>query len=240
MVLRSLRVLLTILIFTFVIAACAEQEEDLGDVVAVVNGEEVYESSLNRILDDMIFMYQQQGISFEGDEAEMMISMLREQALNQLIQQTVMIQKAKAYNVLATDQEVLEELNRVKNQFETDAMYQEALIMNSLTEKQLKASIFDNLSMRNLIESEVGEIPVTAEEIEAYYNEYKAEIEKQRAALIDEEGELTEAQEAQFSVPDLAEIKDDIRAFLSEQEQQRLTQKLIEQWLEESTIERFN
>lgn len=238
MIFKRYFILAAVLLLGFSVVAC-NREEDLGEVVAIVNGEEVYENALDRIVDDMIVMYEQQGMSFEGEEAEMLIEMLREQALEQLIQQTVILQKSKEYDLLATNQEVDEELLQIKAQFDTDEMYQQALEMNNLTEDELRDSIYENLSMQKLIDYKVGDIEISEEDIITFYDEYVERVKEQKAQMIEEEGELTEEQEAMFEIYEFEEVKEDIRQILIEEERQELSQKVIQALLEESTIERL-
>ncbi len=233
---KRIFVLLVLAILSITLFACSDKE-DQGEVIAVVNGEDVYEKPLERLLADMKFMYEQQGISFEGEQGEMFLDMLRDQALDQLIQQTVLMQEAKAHDLLVSDEKVQEELDIIKAQFESDELYQEALTLNNLTEKELKESLFENLTLQNLMDAKIETSVITDEEVFEYYEEYVESIEKAKAEIIDEQGELTPEQEEMYTIPEYEDVKENIRDMLENEERQEKMQVYIDNLMEESTIE---
>jgi len=240
-----------VLALALVLSACGEQDEqgeeanletqvneEMGTPVAIVNGESIYEGPYEQMIKRVMANYEQQGIVLEGDEGEAMLQQIEQQTLDQMIQQVVLVQEAEKSGLLPSDQVVEEELKAIRDQFATEEEYKAALEQNMFSETELKTSIFQDLSMKAYMEENISEVTISDEEIDTFYNQYKAQQEEQMQAMEESGEEIPEDQLQMMEVPDLEEIKEELVAHLTEQKEQEYLQKLVEELVEKSDIER--
>lgn len=241
-------ILLLLLAAMVLLAACsgtpAEQEEaasmeeaDLGEPVAMVNGEAIYEGAFKRVTERMIWSYEQQGMDFEGEEGEALRLQVEESVLEHLIQQAVMLQEASSLNLLITDDEVEAELEGLKSQFDTAEAFQKILEQTRFTEAELKETLKTEMTIEALLEKAVMEVNVEEEEILEYYAFYEAQYASQMEMLEASGDELTEEELAMMQLPPYEEIKDNLRMQMMQEKQQEVMMVYVDQLMEQSDIE---
>jgi peptidyl-prolyl cis-trans isomerase C len=109
-------------------------------------------------------------------------------AIQQIMPQLVGIEIAKAYasehNITASDQEVDQELEKIKKQVGDQARssgqdvsnqeaYEQALKQNDITEDELREDIRENLPVQKVQEKVAGDAEPTDEEIQKFYDQNK-------------------------------------------------------------------
>jgi peptidyl-prolyl cis-trans isomerase C len=109
-------------------------------------------------------------------------------AIQQIMPQLVGIEIAKAYasehNITASDQEVDQEIEKIKKQVGDQARssgqdlsnqeaYEQALKQNNITEDELREDIRENLPVQKVQEEVSGDAEPTDEEIQKYYEQNK-------------------------------------------------------------------
>jgi peptidyl-prolyl cis-trans isomerase C len=109
-------------------------------------------------------------------------------AIQQIMPQLVGIEIAKAYasehNITATDQEVDQEIEKIKKQVGDQARssgqdvsnqeaYEQALKQNNITEEELREDIRENLPVQKVQEQVSDNVEPTDEEIQKYYEQNK-------------------------------------------------------------------
>ncbi len=236
-----------ILIVTLILAACSgngEQEAqnsdpeiEMGEPVALVNGEKIYEVQYERMTERMLAAYEQQGISLEGDEGEAMLEQIQQQTLDQMIQQEVLLQEAESLGLSPSEESVEEELDSIRSQFDSDEEYKMALEQNRFSENELKETLVQELSIEAYLEENMPEITITDDELQEYYNQYKAQQEEQIKAMEESEEEIPQEQLSMMEVPAYNEIKEDLKASLTQQKEQEQIIALIDELMEKSDIE---
>jgi foldase protein PrsA len=102
---------------------------------------------------------------------------LQDQAMQYLVQQSELEQKAKDLNVVVTDKEVDARLAQIKQQYfgGKEAAYQKQLKAQGLTEPQLKLDLRAQILSEKLYNAVTGKLKVSDAEIKAYYNANKAQ-----------------------------------------------------------------
>ncbi|WP_205684280.1 SurA N-terminal domain-containing protein [Clostridium formicaceticum] len=171
------------LLFSF--AACTATEDGASDsvdeevsaIVALVNGKEIQRSDFENVLENMKLSYQQFGLDFDSEENKEMLELMKEEALNNLIQQELLLQSALEKNYAASQDEIDHELEQIKAQFGTDEEFDMALEANHLTLDALIESIANEIMLAQYIQNEIGEPTVSEEEIIAMYEEYSESME---------------------------------------------------------------
>jgi peptidyl-prolyl cis-trans isomerase C len=109
-------------------------------------------------------------------------------AIQQIMPQLVGIEIAKAYasehNITASDEEVDQEIEKIKKQVGDQARssgqelsnqeaYEQALKQNNITEEELRDQLRDNLPVQKVQEKVAGNAEPTDEEIQKYYEQNK-------------------------------------------------------------------
>lgn len=216
-------VLLIGLMFIFALTACnnedSEDEETNDTVIATVNDEEIYESTWKKSVDRMMLSYQQQGIDVESEQGQMFVEQIETQALDQLINQTLLYQEAKADNLVVDETEAQAELTEIKEGYDSDEEFATALESNLFTEDELLELLKIELSITAYLDATLDEVTVTEEEKEAYYDDYKEEAD-------DEE-----------EIPPYEDVEENIEAQLISQAEQAQVSEIISTLKESSEIE---
>jgi parvulin-like peptidyl-prolyl isomerase len=96
---------------------------------------------------------------------------LQDQAMQYLVQQAELEQKAKDLKVTVTDKDVAARLKQIKQQYfkGSEANYQKQLKAQGLTEPQLKLDLHAQILSEKLYNAVTGKIKVTDAEIKTYY-----------------------------------------------------------------------
>ena len=214
-----------------------EDTVEQGEVVAVVNGENIYEAPYFRLMDRMKINYQEQGIDFESDEGQVMLQQLEEQAIQFMIQQEVLVQEAKNRGVTVEEEAVEAEAQAIRDQFDTDEEFQAVLEQNHFTEKELMDTLAAEMTVDALLNQEVGEVTVSEEELEEMYQFYEMQQEEQLEAMKESGEEISEEDLAMMELPPYEEIKESLRVQLMQEKEQEAEMAVIEQLMEASEIE---
>ena len=231
---KKLIVLATLLLFTFALSACGESEK----VVAIVNDVEIYESDVDASVDLMAVQYQQYGLDFESEQGQTMLPAIRNQALENLIQQEVLLQAAKNAGFSVSDETIDAEIENTKAHFSTDEDYEEALENAGLTHESYRIQ----LVIGEFFESEIVVKEVSEEEIQALYDEALEhyEAEKEAAEQGNENGDdNTDEDGDDNGFPDLEELRDEIEEHLIQEDRQAQISELVGRLMSESDIERL-
>lgn len=146
----------------------------IDKIVATVNGEPVTLSELERILHPVYTRYDQ---VFEGEELEQYRVRARHELLEQLIENKLILQKAKSEGISLTEAALEEELAEVKDKFGSMEEFERALKREGLDLKRYKNELKDQLIVRAMIEREVApKAKVRPQEVEAYYKDHQEEF----------------------------------------------------------------
>jgi len=231
---KKLLVLVICLVTILVIGCTTENNSstnglgEMGDVAATVNGVDIKLEVFQDTVEQMKVSYGQQGFDFEGEEGEEVLEQIKQQAINNLIQQEVLLQEAKQEGYDATDEMVEEELRNVKTQFPTEEEFEMALEANQLTENEFKEMLVNEIQIELLLQSKVEEIAVSEDEVEEMYEQYIQQIEQR----IEGDKEVQE-------VPPFEDVKDQLKAQIQQGKQQEQEERIIEELMGKSEIQVF-
>lgn len=205
------------LLLSLVLAACSPP----ADAVALVNGEPITRDELDSQMDEMKEFYEMQGIDLDSEEGEEMRAEMEEQLLEDLISQQLVLQAAEAGGFAAEDEEVDAEVQTVKDQFETEEEFTEALAEQDLTEEDFRGQVEEQLVIRAYFEAEMEEreTEITEEELEERYQDYL-------------EGQPEDEEPASFE-----EMKDQLEQMAEQEQMQKISEELLEELREDAEIE---
>ncbi len=214
---RILTGILLLSIAVLVLGACSNdsskentEKENKEDLVATVDGEGISKQQYERELEAMKATYEQQGMPEDQMDSKMKEE-LEKSVLDQMINAELLLQKAEKDGISIEEKEIDEELKNIKGNFEDEKQFEEALKKNEMTEKDLKDQLKKQLAVNKYLDSKIGEVEATDEEIQAMYDQYK---------------QLAQAQEQEPEA--LEKIKPQLeQQVLSEKENEQIS-KLIE------------
>lgn len=164
---KILLMIALLLILTVTVTACG------GKAAATVNGQKITEDELNIRLDQVAAMYGYDLTSTEGKE---IVDYLREQILESLIEEKVILQAAEEKKITVAKDELDKEFKSIRDQFSDDKQYKGFLEERKFTEKDLKIYIEHQIILNKLFDEMTKDITSTSEDVEKYYQDNKEEF----------------------------------------------------------------
>ena len=196
-------------------AKLAEQQVENDKVVAVVNDEELKGEQYNAALTSIQSQMQQMGQDpTSKDSAEQ----VKGQALDMVVNQTLLLQKAKEAEISASKTEIDEDYSSFIEQFGDEKKMEEALKMDA---KMIKDLIGKNIVSEKYVDKVAPVEEVTEKEIKEYYDE--------AAAASKESGQ---------ELPPLEEVSDEIKEMIKQEQQQKLLAAHVEELKADAEIEK--
>jgi peptidyl-prolyl cis-trans isomerase SurA len=143
-------------------------------IVAVVNNEIITQ----RDTDDFAnFMRMELEGEYQGEELEKKIQDMRQDLLDKLIEDRLVLQAAKKEHLSVDPAKVKARIDEIRSHYPTDGQFQEALIRQGLAQADLEAKIKEQLLMYNIIELKVrSSITVKPSEVTDFFNSHLAEF----------------------------------------------------------------
>lgn len=183
---RILTGILLLSIAVLVLGACSNdsskgnaEKQNKEDLVATVDGKGISKKEYKKELDAMKASYEQQGMPTDQMD-EKMKEQLEKSVLDNMINAELLLQTAEKNKISVEDKEVDAELDKIKANFEDDKKFEEALKTNKMTEKQLKDQLKKQMTVNKYIDSKIGKLEATPQEIQAMYDQYKKQAESQK------------------------------------------------------------
>ncbi|MDS9471610.1 SurA N-terminal domain-containing protein [Sporosarcina pasteurii] len=198
-------------------AKLAEQQVDKNDIVAVVNDEEINGEQYNAVLMSIQTQMQQSGQDPSSEEAA---EQIKDQTLDTLVNQTLLLQQAKIEEIKASQDEIEEEYKAFVQQFGDEKTLIEALKQENMDTENLKEQISESIIFRKYQEQVTPIEEVSDETVKEYYEQIAAQTE-------DGEQEL----------PPLEELSENIKQIIQQEEQQKKLSAHLETLKEDAKIE---
>lgn len=186
-------------------------EEVLNDdvVVATVNGTEITGKEYNSVyIRTKLLLYQ-----YRQDIED--LDLLKEQALNILIDEELLRQDADKAGITVSEEEVQEQFSDIKKEV-SEEEFVAHLEQNQLSEKEYKKELSNSILLDKYFESEIPTIEVTEEEITELYEERR---------------------NAREDYPDFKEIEEQLKLELISQKEHDELQVKINELRDEAEIE---
>ncbi|WP_026478401.1 SurA N-terminal domain-containing protein [Alkaliphilus transvaalensis] len=218
---KKLILVLMVAMLLFSIVACSSNNEPLtnespDDVVAIVNSKEIMRKDFDRALMSIKNNYLQYGIDFDNEEHADMLEVAEEEALYNLIQEELLLQKASERTFDYTKEDVAFEIEQLKAELEGEEEFEKLLELNQLTLEELEIMIYNDNIISRYIHEEIGELTVTDEELLAIYDEYSEFVE---------------------DMPEFDEVKDQLADEVRYEKYMMGLEDLLERLMDESEIE---
>lgn len=204
-----------------------ESAEQANEEVEVTDEEKVKDDEVVVSINDDDIMGEEYNTAYFGIKTEMQqmgqdiedTDTIKQSALDSLINQKLIMQDADKQGIEATDDEVQEELDKLKDNFGDD--WEKVLEESNTTEEEQKALLPDAIKQRKYIEEEIPVDEVSDDEAKEAYEELN-----QQAEGSDQE------------VPEYDEIKDELKQQVKDRQKQEQLQAKIEELKESADIEK--
>ncbi|HOJ51569.1 MAG TPA: SurA N-terminal domain-containing protein [Syntrophales bacterium] len=174
-----MKVLLGIIIVVFVLYFGSMGGRHRAEAIVSIDGKIITQAEFNRQYQDLIDMYRQR---FGGLLSEEMIrSMnLKEQVLNKMIYDTLLMKKAEEMKIKVSDEELRKSIASIPA-FQRNGVFDEALYQRMLRLNKIKPEEFEDMQRKNLTAAKLEElildgIHVTEAEIKEYYQSRNAKV----------------------------------------------------------------
>ena len=148
---------------------CNKQAQHAPDVWAVVNGKEIKREEVDK--------YYRTRVNPEGQEPSQEESLSQKlNVLDELINNEILLEKAKKLNLEASDGEVEDKFTELKSPY-TEDEFQRRLKDQAMTVEDLKLELRRQLSIQKLLNHEVvAKISITDQDISGFYDANKAQF----------------------------------------------------------------
>ncbi|WP_022872148.1 SurA N-terminal domain-containing protein [Nesterenkonia alba] len=196
--------------------------DDVPDVVAEVNGEEISGEDFTAIYESQ-FMEMTMQAQMTGQQIDE--EQLQEQTVDTLVNNELLIQDAQASGYEVTDEEIDEELDTAAetNGMESGEDLIEALEEQGNTEEEILEDVENQVLVNEVLDSLETPEP-TEEEIEEAYEEFLA----QQAPIEGEDGETEE--------PSLDEVRDELEDQVAAQHQNEAAMDYLEELRDDADV----
>lgn len=207
-----------------------QEEMDLddfeeSDVFLRINDEEIIFAEFEEEFERSKQMAETQyGMNFDDEESAGLIPQLQQQAVESIITQHVMLQEAEDQSIEVSDEDVEENVEELKVQFDGEEGLEQAMEAEGLTEDSLREFLYENLMIESLLSRnlDLDSIEVTEEDKEAYYAQLQESWEEQ----------------GQEEVP-FEEVEDQITEQLQQQQVQEKQMAYVEELIAKADIDRL-
>jgi foldase protein PrsA len=179
MAMRLLRFLPVALLLALVVvvAGCGGGSKGVpSDAVARVGSDTISKTSFNELLAGAQRTYKARKTAFPKPGTAQ-YKTLQDQAMQYLVQQDELEQKAKTLNVTVTDKDVDAKLKQIKKQYfgGKESSYKKQLKAQGLTEPQLRLDLHAQILSQKLYNAVTGKLKVSDADVTKYYNDNKSQ-----------------------------------------------------------------
>jgi len=197
---------LGVLVFALIVTGCGEKP------IAEVNGDTLTRKEFDIRVDQACIYSEQMGVSFEGEQGQELLNQLKQNVVNQWIDEKLVMQAGEKEGVTAGVDEIeafLEE--RIKKGFQKDEEYQDWLKKQQMTEDDLKRMIKYQLTGQGLFEKVTSRVTIDDETAQKQFEQDKENWEKVKVSHI-----LVEARKGQASEEELTNAKEKAKTIVGE------------------------
>ena len=170
---RKIKILVMALVLTG-LPFLASAAETINKFVAVVNDEVITQQDVDQLLAVMYAQYSQE---FKGDELLQKMEQVKKDILNQIVEDKLVLSRAKELGIKITEAEIDERLDYIKKGFPSEEEFYKTLETQGVTMSNLKDRYRDQIMMKKLVDYEVrSKISVLPSDVSAYYEKHRSDF----------------------------------------------------------------
>jgi foldase protein PrsA len=158
-------------------------------VLATVNGEKITVGQLEPKMKSAENQLEQQyGSNYASNsDAETQLKQDRQQMLDQLVNETLLLQKAKTLKLVPSEStinaQLAQQYTKIKSQYKKESDWQTALSQNGYTDASLKTEIRNSVIIQKVTDYMNKNVKVTDKQIQDYYNANQYQFTQQANAV---------------------------------------------------------
>ncbi len=185
--------ILSLVCMMFLVGGVAFSEEVVDKTLAIVNGEPLMSSEFEKISEPMVQQYM--AMTPVTEQSDSKINELKNQILEQRIDQMVLTQEAKKQKIKIVKRELDEAINQVKKRFPNDETFQAELKNEGLTQVQFEKRIEEQLMVQKLVEKEMKNNvkPPSETDVKKFYDNVRAKMKGEKLGLSKDDEETVDA-----------------------------------------------
>ncbi|MFH1478429.1 MAG: peptidylprolyl isomerase [Candidatus Omnitrophota bacterium] len=146
-------------------------------IVAIVNDEVITQQDMDQLLGVLYAQYVQ---AYKGDELLKKMEEVKRDLLNQMIEDKLILSRAKELGIQVADKEVEERLQEIRNGFPTDSFFNNTLEAQGITVGDLKIRYRDQIMMKKVVNYEIkSKTDILPSEISEYYEKNREQFKRQ-------------------------------------------------------------
>ncbi len=183
---RKIALLLTLSMLVITVFSGCVRKKTEEITAAVVNGEEITLADFEKMVDlqkkqyETQYQFTEDTWKQEVEEGKTYEAFLKENVLENMITEMLLMQKADEEQIQITDEQIEEEFTKLRENFETDEAYNQFLELNGYTEESLKDMIRKDFTLNEYLTKVIDAENIDDEAAKAYYdeniNEYKQQV----------------------------------------------------------------
>ncbi|MFH1854314.1 MAG: peptidylprolyl isomerase [Candidatus Omnitrophota bacterium] len=199
-----------IFLILFIIIPAQAGAQLVNKVVAVINDEIITQQDVEHLL---AILYAQYVQGYKSDELIAKMEEARKDILKQMIEDKLILSRAKELNIRVRDEEVKDKLNYIKSDFPSEEAFTDTLMTQGITISDLNNRYRDQILMKKVVDFEVrSKVNVLPSEITEYYEKHREDFklnERRRARhiLIKAENDVT----YELSKVEIEDIRDNLK-----------------------------
>ncbi len=175
---RGILAIVLALVMTFAFSGCqfvqVDPEVDKETIVAEIGEEKIKKEEFTKLFDRIKKQYDGQ-VDKEYWEKETdgkkNIDVFKERVLEAIIENKILLNKAKEMNIAVTDEEVTAEIDKIREEyFDTEEQFNEFLTSQNITIEELKEEKKMEMTVNKLRDKLVEAIQVTDDDAAVYYS----------------------------------------------------------------------
>lgn len=170
-------------------------EGDESAAVATVNNEEITKEEFLEVEEQEKQQLMMMGMDPESEEAEQMMGEMRPQILENLIANTVLMQRVEEEGIEVSEEDVEDQYQQYVEQVGGEEMLEQQMEQAGMTKEDFRQEIAENLPVQIYVESyleenlDEEELEFTEEELRERYEEQQQQMEQQQEQPIEIEPE---------------------------------------------------
>jgi parvulin-like peptidyl-prolyl isomerase len=144
--------------------------QEFNDKVGTVNGERLRRTDTEKFFEASKKQYSQRfGLDFSTPEGSQMLANLKQDAVEKLVQRTLIQQEAERLKVEVTPTRIDERIQQIRKGFPDAETFRRVLAENGLSDTALEAEIAESLRMEEVRKSVTKEATVSAADVKAFF-----------------------------------------------------------------------
>lgn len=145
-------------------------------IVAVVNDEVITQREVDALL---FSVFTQLSATYEGEELEERLRKARQDAIQQLIDNKLVLSEAKKQKIIVSEEEITELIDETKANFASEVEFEEALDSQSLRLIDLKERYKEQVMLKKIIDKIIRkEVSISPGEYISYYQSHPDQFKK--------------------------------------------------------------